>query len=43
MIPKEVLEAVERLAALGKEAIVKKESGKWVVVESNRRVIYREK
>ena len=43
MIPKEVLEAVERVAALGKEAIVKKENGKWVVVESNRRVIYREK
>ena len=43
MIPKEVIEAVERVAALGKEAIVKKENGKWVVVESNRRVIYREK
>ena len=43
MIPKEVLEAVERIAALGKEAIVKKENGKWIVIENNRRVVYREK
>lgn len=43
MIPKEVLEAVERISALGKEAIVKKENGKWVVVENNRRIVYKEK
>lgn len=43
MIPREVLEAVERIAALGKEAIVKKEHGKWIVIENNRRVVYKEK
>ena len=41
-MPKEVLEAVERVVALGKEAIVKKEKGKWVVIENNRRVVFRE-
>lgn len=43
MIPREVLEAVERISALGKEAIIKKEHGKWVVIENNRRVVYKEK
>lgn len=43
MIPKEVLEAVERVIALGKEAIVKRERDKWIVIENGRRVIYREK
>ena len=33
-MPKEVLDAVERVVALGKEAIVRKEKGKWVVLES---------
>lgn len=42
IVPKEVLEAVERVVALGKEAIVRKERGKWVVVENNRRVVYKE-
>ena len=42
VVPKEVLEAVERVVALGKEAIVRKERGKWVVVENNRRVVYKE-
>ena len=41
-MPKEVLEAVERVVALGHEAIVRKERGKWVVVENNRRVVYKE-
>ena len=41
-MPKEVLEAVERVVALGKEAIVRKERGKWVVVECGRRVVYKE-
>ena len=41
-VPKEVLEAVERVVALGKEAIVRKERGKWVVVENNRRVVFKE-
>ena len=42
VVPKEVLDAVERVVALGKEAIVRKERGKWVVVENNRRVVYKE-
>lgn len=42
MIPREALEAVERVVALGKECIVRKERGKWVVVENNRRVVYKE-
>lgn len=42
VVPKEVLEAVERVVALGKEAIVKKEKGKWIVIENNRRVVFRE-
>ena len=41
-MPKEVLEAVERLIAWGKEAIVRKERGKWVVLESGRRLVYKE-
>ena len=43
MIPKEALEAVERIAALGKEAIIKREHGKWIVIENNRRIVFREK
>ena len=43
MIPKEVLDAVERIVAVGKEAIVRKERGKWVVLESGRRLVYKEK
>lgn len=41
-MPREVIEAVERVVALGKEAIVKKEKGKWIVIENNRRVVFRE-
>lgn len=41
-MPKEVLEAVERVVALGHEAIVRKERGKWVVIENHRRVVYKE-
>ena len=41
-MPKEVLEAIKRVVALGKEAIVKKERGKWIVIENNRRVVYKE-
>lgn len=43
MIPKDVLEAIEAVIACGKEVIVKKERGKWIVIENSRRVIYREK
>ena len=42
MMPKEVLEAVERIVAVGKAAIVKKERGKWVVLEQGKRLVYKE-
>ena len=42
MMPQEVLDAVEHIVAVGKEAIVKKERGKWVVIENGRHIIYRE-
>ncbi len=42
MIPKEVLDAVERIVAVGKEAIVKKERGRWVVLENGKRLVYKE-
>jgi hypothetical protein len=42
LIPKEVLDAVERIVAVGKEAIVKKERGRWIVIENGRHIIYRE-
>ena len=42
MIPKEVTEAVEAVIASGKEVIVKKERGKWVVIENGRRLVYKE-
>ena len=43
MIPKEVIEAVEAVIACGKEAIVRNERGKWVVLESGRRLVYKER
>ena len=42
MIPQEVLDAVERIVAVGKEAIVKKERGKWVVLENGKRLVDKE-
>lgn len=42
MMPKQVIEAVQRVVALGKEAIVKKERGKWVVLEQGKRLVYKE-
>ena len=42
MMPKEVIEAVEAVIACGKECIVRKERGKWVVLESGRRLVYKE-
>jgi hypothetical protein len=42
MMPKEVVEAVEAIMATGKEAIVKKERGKWVVLENGKRLVYKE-
>lgn len=41
-MPKEVLDAVERVIAVGKEAIVKMERGKWVVLENGKRLVYKE-
>ena len=41
-MPKAVIDAVIAIVATGKEAIVKKEHGKWVVIENGRRLIYRE-
>ena len=41
-MPEEVLDAVERIVAVGKEAIVKKERGKWVVLENGKRLVYKE-
>ena len=42
MMPKEVVEAVEAIMATGKEAIVKKERGKWVVLENGKRLVYKQ-
>lgn len=42
MMPKEVLDAVERIVASGKEAIVKKERDRWVVLENGKRLVYKE-
>lgn len=42
MMPKEVLDAVESIIATGKEAIVRKERGRWVVLENGRRLVYKE-
>lgn len=42
MIPEEVLAAIEEIVASGREAIAKKERGKWVVLENNRRLVYKE-
>lgn len=41
-IPREALEAAEAAIALGKEVIIRKERGKWVVLENHRRIIYKE-
>lgn len=43
MIPEDVAAAVAAVVACGKEAIVRKEHGKWVVLESGRRLVYKEK
>jgi hypothetical protein len=41
-MPKEVIDAVQRIVAVGKEAVVKKERGKWVVLEQGKRLAYKE-
>lgn len=42
-MPKEVLDAVHAIVRTGKEAIVKQEHGKWVVIENTRRMVFKEK
>lgn len=42
MIPREVTEAAEAVIARGKEVILRKEKGKWVVLENGRRLVYKE-
>ena len=42
-MPNEVIKAIEAVVACGKECIVKKEHGKWIVIENGRRIIFREK
>ena len=39
----DVIRAVCAIVATGHEAIVKKEHGKWIVIENGRRLIYKEK
>lgn len=41
-IPKEALEAAEAVIACGKEVIIRRERGKWVVLENHRRLVYKE-
>lgn len=41
-MPSEVVRAIENIVACGRECIVKKEHGLWIVIENNRRVVYRE-
>jgi hypothetical protein len=42
-MPGEVIRAVCAIIANGREAIVKKEHGKWIVIENGRRLVYKEK
>ena len=42
-LPQEVVNAIVTVIALGKEAIVRREKGKWVVLENGRRLVYKEK
>lgn len=41
-LPKEVSDALEAIVASGKEAILKKERGGWVVLENGRRLVLKE-
>ena len=42
-VPPEVVEAAEAVIACGKEVILRKEHGLWVVLENGRRLVYKEK
>lgn len=41
-IPREAIEIAESAIACGKEVIIRKERGKWVVLENHRRIIYKQ-
>ena len=41
-IPKEALEIAEAAISCGKEVIIRRERGKWVVLENRRSIIYKE-
>lgn len=42
-MPQAVIDAINAVVATGKEAIVKQEHGKWLVIENGRHIVYREK
>jgi hypothetical protein len=42
LIPKEAIEIIDKLIAAGKEVLVRKERGRWVVLENKRRLVYKE-
>lgn len=42
MIPKEAIDIIETLVAAGKDVLVKKEQGRWVVLENKRRLVYKQ-
>jgi len=42
LIPDDVIKVIEAIAATGKDVLVKKEKGKWVVLENCRRLVYKE-
>ena len=41
-MPDEVVKTVIAIVQTGKEAIVRREKGKWVVLENGRRLVYKE-
>ena len=41
-MPSDVVRAVLAVIANGREAIVKKERGKWVVLENSKHLVYKE-
>ncbi len=41
-VPPDVIRAVAAIVSTGKEAIVRRERGKWVVLENGRRLVYKE-
>ena len=41
-MPDEVIKNITAIVQTGKEAIVRKEKGKWVVLENGRRLVFKE-